>query len=216
MISKNGIDPEPNKVDKVINLKKPEDKKSLQRVMGGLVPTVSKTGMDTSEDYSSREFASKFQSRNTIWKGIPQKSTISKTKKWTIRKRGIALLGDLVLRKLRRECSDLIKDISREQTGNERKETDNERSDKTHPGDGNFRTDRRATRGKIHATGNGLPERHPRGNRRPHRRYVSEQPDAHRGVATRHAVPVHPEASHATRAQCTDNAVHSNGSSTND
>ncbi|UYV64129.1 K02A2.6-like [Cordylochernes scorpioides] len=34
MISKNGIDPEPNKVDKVINLKKPEDKKSLQRVMG--------------------------------------------------------------------------------------------------------------------------------------------------------------------------------------
>ncbi|UYV77464.1 K02A2.6-like [Cordylochernes scorpioides] len=34
MVSKNGIDPEPNKVDKVINLKKPEDKKSLQRVMG--------------------------------------------------------------------------------------------------------------------------------------------------------------------------------------
>ncbi|UYV62655.1 K02A2.6-like, partial [Cordylochernes scorpioides] len=34
MISKNGIDPEPNKVDKVINLKKPEDKKSLQRIMG--------------------------------------------------------------------------------------------------------------------------------------------------------------------------------------
>ncbi|UYV60698.1 hypothetical protein LAZ67_1001961 [Cordylochernes scorpioides] len=58
--------------------------------------------MDTSEDYSSREFASKFQSRNTIWKGIPQKSTISKTKKWTIRKRGIALLGDLVLRRPRR------------------------------------------------------------------------------------------------------------------
>ncbi|UYV64380.1 NCSTN [Cordylochernes scorpioides] len=66
----------------------------------------------------------------------------------------------------------------REETGNERKETDNERSDKTPPCDGNFRTDRRATRAKIHATGSGLPERHPRDSRRPHRRYVSEQPDA--------------------------------------
>ncbi|UYV79559.1 hypothetical protein LAZ67_17003118 [Cordylochernes scorpioides] len=55
-----------------------------------------------------------------------------------------------------------------------REQTDNERSDKIYPGDGNFRTDRRATRG----------------NRRPHRRYVSEQPDAHRVIATRHAVPI--------------------------
>ncbi|UYV75066.1 K02A2.6-like [Cordylochernes scorpioides] len=91
--------------------------------------------------------------------------------------------------------------LEREQTGNERKETDNERSDKTHPGDGNFRTDRRATRGEIPATESGLPERHPRDNRRPHRRYVSEQPDIHRGIAIRHAVPVHPEATHATRTQ---------------
>ncbi|UYV74829.1 Transposase [Cordylochernes scorpioides] len=64
----------------------------------------------------------------------------------------------------------------REETGNERKETDNERSDKTHPGDDNFRTDRRATRGKIHATGSGLTERHPRDNRRPHRRASSPDP----------------------------------------
>ncbi|UYV77846.1 K02A2.6-like [Cordylochernes scorpioides] len=34
LISQNGIDPEPNKIDKLITFKRPEDKKSLQRVMG--------------------------------------------------------------------------------------------------------------------------------------------------------------------------------------
>ncbi|UYV64396.1 hypothetical protein LAZ67_3000523 [Cordylochernes scorpioides] len=34
VISQNGIDPEPNKIDKLITFKKPEDKKSLQRIMG--------------------------------------------------------------------------------------------------------------------------------------------------------------------------------------
>ncbi|UYV84945.1 K02A2.6-like [Cordylochernes scorpioides] len=34
VISQNGIDPEPNKIDKLITLKRPEDKKSLQRIMG--------------------------------------------------------------------------------------------------------------------------------------------------------------------------------------
>ncbi|UYV63307.1 K02A2.6-like [Cordylochernes scorpioides] len=34
VISQNGIDPEPNKIDKLITFKKSEDKKSLQRIMG--------------------------------------------------------------------------------------------------------------------------------------------------------------------------------------
>ncbi|UYV81418.1 K02A2.6-like [Cordylochernes scorpioides] len=34
LISQNGIDPEPNKIDKLITFKRPEDKKSLQRIMG--------------------------------------------------------------------------------------------------------------------------------------------------------------------------------------
>ncbi|UYV67705.1 hypothetical protein LAZ67_5001654, partial [Cordylochernes scorpioides] len=34
VISQNGIDPEPNKIDKLITFKRPEDKKSLQRIMG--------------------------------------------------------------------------------------------------------------------------------------------------------------------------------------
>ncbi|UYV67323.1 K02A2.6-like, partial [Cordylochernes scorpioides] len=34
VISQNGIDPEPYKIDKLITFKKPEDKKSLQRIMG--------------------------------------------------------------------------------------------------------------------------------------------------------------------------------------
>ncbi|UYV72493.1 K02A2.6-like [Cordylochernes scorpioides] len=34
VISQNGIDPEPNKIDKFITFKRPEDKKSLQRIMG--------------------------------------------------------------------------------------------------------------------------------------------------------------------------------------
>ncbi|UYV66844.1 K02A2.6-like [Cordylochernes scorpioides] len=34
LISQNGIDPEPNKIDKLISFKRPEDKKSLQRIMG--------------------------------------------------------------------------------------------------------------------------------------------------------------------------------------
>ncbi|UYV71446.1 hypothetical protein LAZ67_8003250 [Cordylochernes scorpioides] len=34
LISQNGIDPEPNKNDKLITFKRPEDKKSLQRIMG--------------------------------------------------------------------------------------------------------------------------------------------------------------------------------------
>ncbi|UYV64811.1 K02A2.6-like [Cordylochernes scorpioides] len=34
LISQNGIDPEPNKIDKLITFKRPEDKKSLHRIMG--------------------------------------------------------------------------------------------------------------------------------------------------------------------------------------
>ncbi|UYV69808.1 K02A2.6-like [Cordylochernes scorpioides] len=34
LISQNGINPEPNKIDKLITFKRPEDKKSLQRIMG--------------------------------------------------------------------------------------------------------------------------------------------------------------------------------------
>ncbi|UYV78551.1 K02A2.6-like [Cordylochernes scorpioides] len=34
LISQNEIDPEPNKIDKLITFKRPEDKKSLQRIMG--------------------------------------------------------------------------------------------------------------------------------------------------------------------------------------